>query len=146
MKSGLGKQLRDDKLMSAMTKAKDKKTNQDCMSSLPYQWANEILLSSLQTVHFETLPTFGNCYKLVLHLKKVHWLWTPCRNIKGFGQMRFIKRFWNNPFNIGVYGKYHLFCFTQESYLSKDLGEIYIYEKICKVMEIRPMLRHLGIQ
>ena len=41
---------------------------------------------------------------------------------------------------------YHLFCFTQESYLSKDLGEIYIYGKICRGMEIRPTLRHLGIQ
>ena len=32
---------------------------------------------------------------------------------------------------------YHLFCFTQESYLSKDLGEIYIYGKNCRHMEIR---------
>ena len=70
----------------------------------------------------------------------------PCRNIKGIGQMRFIKRFWDSPFNTGVYGKYHLFYFTQETYLSKDLGEIYIYEKICKGMEIQPTLRHLGIQ
>ena len=25
---------------------------------------------------------------------------------------------------------YHLFCFTQESYLSKDLGEIYIWKNL----------------
>ena len=72
-------------------------------------------------------------------------LFSPCRNINGFGQMRFIKRFWYGPFNIGVYGKYHLFYFTQETYLSKDLGEIYM-KKICKGMEIRTTLRHLGVQ
>ena len=25
---------------------------------------------------------------------------------------------------------YHLFCFTQESYLSKDLGQIYIWKNL----------------
>ena len=25
---------------------------------------------------------------------------------------------------------YHLFCFTQETYLSKDLGEIYIWKNL----------------
>ena len=54
----------------------------------------------------------------------------PAGTSKDLGQMRFIKRFWNSPFNIGVYGKYHLFCFTQESYLSKDLGGIYIWKNL----------------
>ena len=57
-------------------------------------------------------------------------VYTPCRNINGFGQMWFIKRFWYGPFNIGVYGKYHLFYFTQETYLSEDLGEIYIWKNL----------------
>ena len=34
--------------MQAMTKAKDKNTNQDCMSSLPYQWGNKTLLPSFK--------------------------------------------------------------------------------------------------
>ena len=43
-----------------------------------------------------------------------------------------------------VNGNFHIF--KHPAYFSKDLGEIYIYEKICKGMEIRPTLRHLGIQ
>ena len=27
---------------------------------------------------------------------------------------------------------YHLFCFTQESYLSKDLGEIYMWKNLLR--------------
>ena len=41
-----------------------------------------------------------------------------------------------------VNGIFHIF--KHPAYFSKDLGEI--YEKICQGMEIRPTLRHLGIQ
>ena len=40
---------------------------------------------------------------------------------------------------------YHLFYVSQEIYLSKILRK-YIYELNCKGREIRPTLRHLGIQ
>ena len=43
-----------------------------------------------------------------------------------------------------VNGNYYIF--NHAAYLSKDLGEIYIYGKNCRGMEIRPTLRHLGIQ
>ena len=50
------------------------------------------------------------------------------------------------PLTLGSMENTTYFYFTQETYFSKDMGEIYIYEKICKGMEIRTTLRHLGIQ
>ena len=38
----------------------------------------------------------------------------------------------------------NFYIFNNAAYLGKDLGEI--YGKICRGMEIRLMLRHLGIQ
>ena len=38
--------------------------------TIPMGKQNPIAIT--QRVHFETRPTFGNCCKLVLHLKKVH--------------------------------------------------------------------------
>ena len=45
------------------------------------------------------VPTTSKCAR---YTTRTH---TPCRNIKGIWQMRFIKKFWNCPFNTGVYGQ-----------------------------------------
>ena len=47
---------------------------------------------------------------------------------------------------ICIGGNGNINIFNHPAYVSKDLGEIYIYGKNCTGMEIRPTLRHLGIQ
>ena len=48
------------------------------------------------------------------------------------------------PLTLGSMENTTYFYFTQETYV--NIWGKYIYEKICKGMEIRTMLRHLGIQ
>ena len=53
------------------------------------------------------LNSFAYIMKRALewYLVKLCHSYSPCRNINHFGHLRFIKHFWQCPFNIGVYGQ-----------------------------------------
>ena len=76
-------------------------------SSQLWNWGKE------ENVCFKKLAKITNTKSHTSGRIKFNFFWLsiqqliipPCRNINGFGQMRFIKRFWFGPFNIGVYGQ-----------------------------------------
>ena len=62
---------------------------------------------------------------LKICLKTIHAI-SPCRNINGFGQYDLSKDSDIAPLTLGSLENITYFYFTEETYFSKDLGEIYI--------------------